>query len=109
MLLVVAVDRNLVAPESIHQIVGARLEDIGPEQPRGAIEIVAVDVDQRAEVVAGLDQELQPGGAFDITFELAFRTGKGVVDPIVAAGVGPRRTPSRNDQFDTSRALGTDE
>jgi 2-oxoglutarate ferredoxin oxidoreductase subunit alpha len=36
-------------------------------------------------------------------------SARDVVDPIVAAGVGPRRTPSRNDQFDTSRALGTDE
>jgi 2-oxoglutarate ferredoxin oxidoreductase subunit alpha len=36
-------------------------------------------------------------------------SARDVVDPIIAAGVAPRRTPGSNDGLDTSRALGTDE
>ncbi len=84
-LLVDAVDRDAVAVEIAAQFVGARLDDAGAEQTRGAVELARMHVRQRFEGIAGLEQELHAAGAFFVTLEILARAVGDVIDVIVAA------------------------
>src|SRR3546814_8903009 len=58
-----AVVGDLVPVEAVGQLIAARLDDVGAEQPRGAVHVEPVQVEQGLERVA-LVQELHPIGGF---------------------------------------------
>ena len=89
---VLPVDRDSVATEVGHEVVGAGLDDVGAEQDCRTVEIQRVDVEQRIEPVRRVIVELQPRGAFVVAAETVVAAGRRVVDPIVAMLVEHRRT-----------------
>ena len=54
--------------EAVDQIVAAGLDDVGAEQARGAVEVAHVHVEQRAEIVAFV-QQLHARRAVVVAFE----------------------------------------
>src|SRR5882757_11213006 len=89
-LLVLAVQIHGVGPETGREVVGARLKDVGAEQARGAIQSAPVHIQQRLEVIAGLEQQLDSSGAIVVTLVLALLAGEAVVHPIIAMLVQAR-------------------
>jgi hypothetical protein len=95
----------------------AGLEDVGPEQARGAVELPAVHVEQGAEVLVGLIQELQTAGLGLVAAESVFHVaGRRVVDPVAAALVqtgeapaqGPRRDRAADAAADVDGVVGAE-
>ena len=85
-----AVVGHLVAVEVLDQRVATLLDDVGAEQAGGAIELALVQVEQRFEVIAFV-QELHAAGGFVIAFEATVGSADaGVVDPVIAALVDRR-------------------
>ncbi len=82
-LLVLAVDGNGVGVESVDQAVAAGLDDVGAEQPRGAVEVAHVQVDQGVELVAAFVAKLQARGAVVVAFVLVAFVGQRIADVVV--------------------------
>ena len=108
LLLVLPVVVDEAALEAIGVIVRALLDDVGPEHPGGAREAVGVDVEQRGEIVAGREQQLETAGhvleaaqdvPLDVIGAVASALGDDVVDPVVAALVH-QREPGGQDVVD---------
>src|SRR3546814_9581064 len=76
--------------KAVGQLIAARLDDVGAEQPRGAVHVAPVQVEQGLERVAFV-QELHARGGFVIALEAVIRARVGVVDRVVAALVQHRR------------------
>ena len=82
---VLAVDRHLVLVEAGHEVVAARIDDVGAEQARGAVEVALVQVEQSLERLAFV-QELHAGGGLVVALEaVAGAGGVGVGHPVVLA------------------------
>ncbi len=75
---------DLVLLEARHQVVGARLDDVGAEDARGAVDLPGVEVEQRAEVLRGLEQELEAQSAGLVAAQRVVLAGELVVDPVAA-------------------------
>ena len=84
-LLVDAVGVGLLGIEAVDQVVGAGLDDRRAEHARAALQVAAVEVEQRAEVLVRLVQRLHAQGAVVVALELAGLAGRDLVlDPVVA-------------------------
>ncbi len=60
------------------------IDDIGPEQPRGAVAGAAMQVEQERGVVGRLGEKLQAACKFLEAFEIVFGAGETIVDIIIA-------------------------
>src|SRR3546814_3363723 len=68
-----AVVGDLVPVKAVGQLIAARLDDVGAEQPRGAVHVAPVQVEQGLERVAFV-QELHARGGFVIALEAVIRS-----------------------------------
>src|SRR5262249_49625334 len=91
-LLVPAVDRDLVPVEAVDEVVRIGLDDVGAEQARRAVEVAPEEVKQAGEV-AGFEQELAASREVVVALEGVLLAGEGVVPPAVAMVVEDRGAP----------------
>ena len=83
LLVVLAVDGNLVLAEAGHEVVRAGHEDVGAEHAGSAVEAARMDVDEHFERV-GLEEELRAAGNLVEALERVALAGEPVVHPVVA-------------------------
>ena len=97
MLLILAVGRNLIAAEiRIEPLLAAR-EDIGAEYAGRAVKLAQLSAQQDIEILARLQEELEPCCDFVIAFKriLGGAAGQDIVD-IVALPLVKHREPGRH-------------
>ena len=84
------VERNDVTIEVRVQVAAARRQDVRAEDLRGALVVAPVQVDERAEIFARLEQQLAADRKILVLAKRIVLPGEAVVDPVVAIQVEDR-------------------